>query len=182
MCIYRDINCGVGMFYCLTAINTGGVVMHNLCIVIDSALSLQKQVFFVFTYFSGRSWLTIGVKWALGLEKVGYHCQRTWYSHSLESNECEYQVLWHEKVWEPLLNKGCKADNCKANENIPKERCCGFRQLYWVALSADSLCGSEGGREGSADGPAASSSSSITTMDSSATPGVAQRLCSVCWK
>ena len=76
MCIYRDINCGVGMFYCLTAINTGGVVMHNLCIiVIDSTLSLSKnKCFFVFTYFLlVDHGLQLGVKWALVLEKVGYH-------------------------------------------------------------------------------------------------------------
>ena len=65
------------MFYCLTAINTGGVVMHNLCIiVIDSTLSLSKNkcFFFVFLHILAVDHgLQLGVKWALGFEKVGYN-------------------------------------------------------------------------------------------------------------
>ena len=57
------------MFYCLTAINTGGVVMHNLCIiVIDSTLSFFVLFLHILAVDHG---LQLGVKWALGLEKVG---------------------------------------------------------------------------------------------------------------
>ena len=63
------------MFYCLTAINTGGVVMHNLCmIVIDSTLSPPKNKCFLCLHILVVDHgLQLGVKWALGLEKVGYH-------------------------------------------------------------------------------------------------------------
>ena len=56
------------------------------------------------------------------------------------------------------------------SENLPKDLY-GFLRLAWVCLSAESLRGSEGGRQGTADdGPAAPSSIG------SSTSGVAPRL------